>query len=723
MPTIKDIAKAAGVSHGTVSNVLNKRGGVSYEKIRLVEQAAIAMGYAIDEKASLLRRGTTRTLAVLLPSLSERRYADLFTGIQRCAEAKRYSVKLFLTDDLPYIERRAIAEALALKACAVLAVSCLSTRKKEYQAVVSRKIPLLFLERADRGSSFRSYSFDMAETAKQAVQMLNGETDVCVVTGDAHFTEQAAFCNALFAALPLAPDAVYENAHGEQSPAVHKLMLRDKPPRFVICTDETLADKVYRTYAEGGMVPPRIIALTSLRSAHNALYRNILLNYRMMGHEATNAIISQAETQHPLASRTFAVSGCTEPFAAPALIRKKPLRVLAHTTPSIMALSCLLPRFTQRSGIPIELTACSLEEVFRRITSSDETWDAVRLDPSMLSYLGPRILRNLSGIDTGAASLFNQYIPDLKTDFSIIGGKIYALPFDIGVLMLFYQRSLFEDVGQIRAFYEETGRSLEVPATYQDFDLVCRFFTRAKRADSPTQYGASLAPSSPTSVSSDYLPRLLAAGGLNYSQNGCLNLATPAALSALRDYIAYAAYTSRKPMHSWSEVAESFLNGHTATAILYSNHASNFVRAQSANVGIEIGFAPIPGGNPLLGGGSLGVCATSAQPEEAYEFIRWATGQDIAPELVMLGASSACRCVYEHREILDTYPWFSALQDILRIGIRKPILSPVDIDYNQRDFEYMLGVHLLNAIAGKETPEEALMNTQKTLDSIHRMNL
>lgn len=55
----------------------------------------------------------------------------------------------------------------------------------------------------------------------------------------------------------------------------------------------------------------------------------------------------------------------------------------------------------------------------------------------------------------------------------------------------------------------------------------------------------------------------------------------------------------------------------------------------------------------------------------------------------------------------------------MRLGIRKPILSSNEVDYNQRDFEYTLGEHILKAIAGFETPEEALRNTQKTLDAIH----
>ena len=44
MVTIKDVAKYAGVSHGTVSNVLNGAPSVSLENIKTVEEAIRVLG-------------------------------------------------------------------------------------------------------------------------------------------------------------------------------------------------------------------------------------------------------------------------------------------------------------------------------------------------------------------------------------------------------------------------------------------------------------------------------------------------------------------------------------------------------------------------------------------------------------------------------------------------------------------------------------------------------
>ena len=57
MATIIDVARMAGVSQGTASNVLNGKGNVSSEKIKAVEEAAKKLGYTINERAKMLRKG------------------------------------------------------------------------------------------------------------------------------------------------------------------------------------------------------------------------------------------------------------------------------------------------------------------------------------------------------------------------------------------------------------------------------------------------------------------------------------------------------------------------------------------------------------------------------------------------------------------------------------------------------------------------------------------
>lgn len=81
MATIKDIAQLAGVSHGTVSNVLNKRGNVSAEKIKLVLEASEKVGYSLNPQAQSLRKGGSNTVSVIIPYELIDKYLDIYKGL------------------------------------------------------------------------------------------------------------------------------------------------------------------------------------------------------------------------------------------------------------------------------------------------------------------------------------------------------------------------------------------------------------------------------------------------------------------------------------------------------------------------------------------------------------------------------------------------------------------------------------------------------------------
>ena len=123
MPTIKDIAREAGVSHGTVSNVINGRGNVSVEKIQLVWQAAEKLGYKVNTKAQSLRQGKDRTIAVLLPGIEDIRYAAMYEVFQSEFVQRGYSVQLYSTRSMETTERAMLSDALNARVSAVITSS------------------------------------------------------------------------------------------------------------------------------------------------------------------------------------------------------------------------------------------------------------------------------------------------------------------------------------------------------------------------------------------------------------------------------------------------------------------------------------------------------------------------------------------------------------------------------------------------------------------------
>lgn len=83
--TIKDVAKAAGVSVATVSRVLNNSAAVSEETATSVNEVIKEMGYSPNFLGRNLRKCETNNILAILPSTEHTVYSDIIKGMQDAA--------------------------------------------------------------------------------------------------------------------------------------------------------------------------------------------------------------------------------------------------------------------------------------------------------------------------------------------------------------------------------------------------------------------------------------------------------------------------------------------------------------------------------------------------------------------------------------------------------------------------------------------------------------
>ena len=80
--SIKDVAAQAGVSVGTVSNVLNHPDRVSPETVDRVRGAIKDLGFVRNDVARHLRAGESRTIALLVMDAANPFFTDLAKGAE-----------------------------------------------------------------------------------------------------------------------------------------------------------------------------------------------------------------------------------------------------------------------------------------------------------------------------------------------------------------------------------------------------------------------------------------------------------------------------------------------------------------------------------------------------------------------------------------------------------------------------------------------------------------
>src|SRR5512139_3364097 len=90
--TIRDVARLAGASVSTVSAALNGTDYVSVDMRRRIRQAVARLHYRPNDLARSLRMRRSRTLAVVVPDLSNTFYSEMLRGMEDYAASSGYTL-------------------------------------------------------------------------------------------------------------------------------------------------------------------------------------------------------------------------------------------------------------------------------------------------------------------------------------------------------------------------------------------------------------------------------------------------------------------------------------------------------------------------------------------------------------------------------------------------------------------------------------------------------
>lgn len=118
-PKIQDVARAAGVSLGTVSAVLNGKSVVKEQTRQSVQEAIAKLGYHPDLYASNLARRSTRVLGVIVSNLINPFFSELAEAIEGEAAKFDYQIALTATNFSPEAHLAAVKQFMSARVAGI----------------------------------------------------------------------------------------------------------------------------------------------------------------------------------------------------------------------------------------------------------------------------------------------------------------------------------------------------------------------------------------------------------------------------------------------------------------------------------------------------------------------------------------------------------------------------------------------------------------------------
>ena len=209
--SVKDVAALAGVSVGTVSNVMNRPEKVSAAVASRVQSAIVELGFVRNDAARQLRAGRSSSIGLVVLDVRNPFFTDLARGAEDRAAADGFSVILGNSDE------KADREATYLDLFEVqrmhgVLISPFGDITPRLRQLRDRGIPAVLVDRTSTDTSFSSVSVDDIAGGALAVGHLlaQGRRRIAFIGGPLEIQQVSDRLDGARTAVATHPDATLE---------------------------------------------------------------------------------------------------------------------------------------------------------------------------------------------------------------------------------------------------------------------------------------------------------------------------------------------------------------------------------------------------------------------------------------------------------------------------------------------------------------------------------
>lgn len=313
--TIKDIAKALNFSHSTVARALKGSYCISEETIQKVKKYAEAHNYRPNLFAQSLKNKQSRSIGVMMPTVSNDFFAEVINGIEAMAAEKNYHIIISQTME-SYQNELTNLEHLLWRSVDGIMVSLSAETESlaHFENLKEKVVPIVFFDRVPENILTHKVIADNVKGSYDLTRHLidSGFSKIAHITSSPQLSitreRLEGYHNALQESnIPLNDDYVKFCPHGgkdevEINCVLDQLLSLPNPPDAIITASDRLTIKSFSLLKLRGIQIPEQVALAGFSNFNapelfNPSLTTIVQPVNEMGRNATELLIQLIESK------------------------------------------------------------------------------------------------------------------------------------------------------------------------------------------------------------------------------------------------------------------------------------------------------------------------------------------------------------------------------------------------------------------------------------------